>query len=151
MAVINWGYRSWRIFFAISAIWNFCGAIPALLFPETNLHQFYGIVTNDYYTIFLNRGLWLAVLLFGIGYAIVAYDPGRNLGIIIMGIMGKITVAIHWFYLFGIDKATGYAVFGATGDSLFTVFFIIYLVQGPRARENGLLSSDIMKSVVGIK
>jgi hypothetical protein len=136
MAIINWGYSGWRLFFAISAVWNFSGAIHALLFPESNLQLFYGVVTGDYYTIFLNRGVWSAVLLFGMGYAIVAYDPGRNLGIIIMGIMGKIIVAICWFYLFSVDRATGYAVFGAAGDSLFTALFIFYLVQGPRGPEN---------------
>ena len=129
---LSWSYEGWRIFFLVSALWNLSGSIPALIAPGLNLKMLYNIESDDYYTIFLNRALWWAVLIFGIGYLIIAYDPGQHLGIIVMGIIGKTVIAGHWYYLFGRGRATPAAVFAATGDSIFTLFFILYLVSGPR-------------------
>lgn len=130
---IGWSYRSWRIFFLVSALWNLSGSLPALAFPELNLELFYGITGADYYMVFLNRALWWAVLIFGIGYLIIAHDPGKNLGIVIMGIIGKTVIAVHWFYLYGIGRAEIFPVIAGAGDSTFTVFFVIYLWRGPRS------------------
>ena len=131
-------YRRWRLFFLVSGLWNLGGAIPALVSPRLNLQLMYGIFKTDesslrFYLEFLNRGFWMAVLVFGIGYLIIATNPGKHLGIVVMGIIGKVIVAMSWFFLFAMGKATGFAVFAATGDSLFTVFFILYLVRGPRS------------------
>ncbi len=117
----------------MAALWNLLGSIPAIIFPEINLRLFYGLAGADYMTLFLNRGLWWAVLFFGIGYLIIALDPARQWGIIVMGIIGKTVVAVNWFYLFHIGKATWFAVFAASGDSLFTVLFVYYLLAGPRS------------------
>ena len=136
MNPLSWNYSTWQKFFAVSAAWNLIGAIPALINPRLNLIMFYGFSSDDYYTILLNRGFWASVFIFGIGYIIIAYDPGRSLGIIIMGIIGKIFVAITWFYLFAVDRAEISAVLAGGGDSIFTVFFILYLLRGPRSADN---------------
>ena len=129
---LTWSYEGWRIFFLVSALWNLTGAIPALIVPARNLKVMYNLETDDYYTVFLNRALWWAILVFGIGYLIIAYDPGRHLGIVLMGIIGKTVIAAHWYYLFGKGRATYAVVLAATGDSIFTVFFVLYLFNGPR-------------------
>ncbi|HUT55549.1 MAG TPA: hypothetical protein VM658_19315 [bacterium] len=125
-------YQGWRRFFLVSGLWNLSGSIPVLIAPSLNLKLFYGLVSDDYYHLFLNRGLWWAVLIFGVGYLIAAWAPGRHLGIIVMGVLGKTVIAIHWFYLFSIDRATILALLAALGDSLFTVGFLLYLFFGPR-------------------
>ena len=125
-------YQTWRRFFLVSGLWNLSGSIPTLIAPSLNLKLFYGLESHEYYHLFLNRGLWWAVLIFGIGYLIAAGDPGRHLGIIVMGVLGKTVIAVHWFYLFAIDRAAIFAVLAAAGDSLFTVGFLIYLFLGPR-------------------
>ncbi len=132
---LSWNYGTWRKFFAVAAAWNLLASIPAIILPQLNLEMFYGLVTDDFYTILLNRSFWAAVLIFGIGYLIIAYDPGKSLGIVIMGIIGKILVAVVWFYLFAVDLATALVVFGGTGDSIFTVFFVVYLLRGPRSMQ----------------
>jgi hypothetical protein len=131
-------YRGWRLFFLVSGIWNLSGAVPAIFWPGLNLNLFYAITEFqdyplNYYLVLLNRSFWIAVLVFGLGYLIIASNPGKHLGIVVMGIIGKVIVAVSWFYLFAMGKATGFAVFAAIGDSLFTVFFILYLVRGPRS------------------
>ncbi|UCD84282.1 MAG: hypothetical protein JSU92_13550 [Deltaproteobacteria bacterium] len=135
MNPLTWDYGSWRKFFFVAAAWNLIGAVPALVSPRLNLRLFYAVITDNYITLFLNRGLWWAILVFGIGYLIIASDPGKHLGIVIMGIIGKTIVAGHWLYLFSIDRATALAVFAVLGDSIFTLFFLLYLIQGPRSRE----------------
>lgn len=124
---IEWSYLTWQWFFVISGCWNLIGAIPGILKPASNLEKYYNIKTEDFITLFLNRSFWLIVLLFGIGYFLIAYDPKLFYGIIIMGIIGKILVAINWIYLFVIGKGEKIIVFGAIGDSLFSIFFILCL------------------------
>lgn len=131
-------YRRWRLFFLVAGLWNLGGAIPALVSPRLNLQLMYGLSPTEesslwFYLELLNRGFWMAVLVFGIGYLIIATNPGKHLGIVVMGIIGKVLVALAWSYLFAIDKATGFAVFAAAGDSLFTIFFVLYLLRGPRS------------------
>jgi len=128
---LNWDYRTWRKFFLIAALWNFSGALPAIFYPALNMKFFYGVQTDNYYILFLNMAFWGAVLIFGIGYLIVSYNPGKNHGIVIMGIIGKTMVAATWYYLFGTDRATILSFLAATGDILFTLYFIYYLIRRP--------------------
>ena len=137
MNPFKWNHQSWRKFFAVSALWNFFGSIPAIVFPKLNMLLFYGERTEDYYALFFNRGLWVVVFIFGIGYLLVSVNPMRFTGIIIMGIIGKVTVIGTWFYMYSIERATGLAIFGATGDSLFTLLFILFLIRGPASGPDG--------------
>lgn len=123
----EWDYGKWKRFFLASACWNMFGAIPALISPRLNMLMFYGVKTDDFYTLFLNRFSWAAVLIFGIGYLMTAIDPRKFIGIIIMGIIGKTTVAALWYYLYFTDRAAIFSIFAATGDSIFTLYFIVYL------------------------
>jgi len=134
----KWDYQAWRKFFLIAALWNFTFIPPALLFPSFEVRLMYGLKTSDFYILYLNTAFFLTVLVFGIGYLIIAYDPGKNLGIILMGIIAKTMVGIGFYYLFSIDKVTLIPVFGGTVDLLFTLYFIYYLIKGPRSElQNG--------------
>ncbi len=124
---LTWELQSWRLFFLIAGLWNLTGAIPAILSPANNLEKYYDVKTDDFMTVFLNRSFWIVILIFGIGYLLIAYDPGLFYGIIVMGIIGKIIVALNWYYLRGIGKAKKGVVFVATGDLLFTILFVLSL------------------------
>ena len=130
---LKWDYQTWRKFFLIAALWNFSFVIPALLFPALIVRLAYGLQTSDFYILFLNTTFYLAVFVFGIGYLIIAYDPGKHLGIVLMGIMGKSMVFFGFLYLYSIDRVTLLALSGGTGDLLFTLYFIYYLMKGPRS------------------
>ena len=135
MNPLSWSYRDWRIFFIVAALWNALGAVPGLCFSALNLEIFYGVEGADDLTIFLNQCVWWAVLVYGIGYLIVASAPDRHLGIVAMGIIAKVIIAALWIRLFAIDRATFMAAFAALGDSVFTLLFVLYLIKGPRAPE----------------
>jgi lipid-A-disaccharide synthase-like uncharacterized protein len=122
-------YQNWRIFFAVAASWNLIGAVGALIAPRMNLEKFYGIETDDDNMIFLNRAFWWVVFLFGCGYLAIAYSPIDHVDIIFFGIAGKIMVAINWFYLCARGRARIWAFLAALGDSIFTIFFILFLLK----------------------
>ncbi len=124
-----WDYPTWRKFFLISALWNFSGGIPAACFPALNMKLFYGISTSNFMAIHLNFAFWVTVILFGIGYLMIAYSPFQNRGLVILGILGKSLVAIGWYYLYIVDRATIVSVLAGTGDLIFTVYFIIYMIR----------------------
>jgi len=124
---LTWDFQTWRLFFLISALWNFAGGIPAVLRPEANLEKYYNVKTDDPMTIFLNRTFWIMVLIFGVGYLLIACDPVMFYGIIYMGIIGKILVAVNWYYMRAVGKLNNVGVFGATGDLIFAILFIASL------------------------
>lgn len=72
------------------------------------------------------------VALFGYGYWLVARDPARNDGIIILGIIGKVLV----FGLFMADAIAGriqFAVALPTSiDALFAILFVEFLLSRRR-------------------
>ena len=124
---VNWSVLVWRIFFFISACWNFLGGINGIVRPAKNLKKYYNVQSESYITIFLNRSFWIVVLIFGIGYLLVGIDPTLFYGIVVMGIIGKIAVAINWIYIFIIKKSERIVLLGAIGDLIFTVFFVLFL------------------------
>ncbi|MFZ5571632.1 MAG: hypothetical protein ACOZF0_14615 [Thermodesulfobacteriota bacterium] len=129
-----WDPDTWKKFFLIAALWNFSGAIPGIFLSDLSLRLFYGIHTSDFHTLFLNSMFWGAVMIFGIGYLIVASDIDKNPGILILGIITKTLVALVWYYIyfFGCDRATILVVGGATGDLVFAGYFVYFLKQGPK-------------------
>jgi hypothetical protein len=128
-----WEYENWRKFFLVSALWNFLGAIPGIFFPALSMRLFYGVQVNDFHTLFLTSLFWSTVLIFGIGYLIVANAPIKNLGIIALGVIGKTIVAIAWFYIYFFcnDRATIVVVGAAAGDLIFAIYFSYYLIKRP--------------------
>ena len=116
------------------SFWNFTGAIPVIFFPALSMRLFYGVQTDDYHTLFLTSLFWGAVLIFGIGYLIVASEPQKNLGIIVLGVVSKAIVALVWYYIYFFcnDRATIVVVAAATGDLVFAIYFSYYLTKGPR-------------------
>jgi len=136
-----WMYKSWRRFFFIAALWNFAGAVPSLIYPEFSLRLFYRLPVADFYVVSLNTVFWAAVLIFGIGYLFVAKRPGRNLGILVMGVLAKIGVAVFWYQLFSIDRASIVALLAGIGDVLFTLYFLYYLMGGPREPEQATVET----------
>lgn len=126
-----WEFETWRKFFLLSAFWNFSGAIPGIFFPALSMRSFYGVQTDDYHTLFLTSLFWGTVLVFGIGYLIVANDPVKNYGIIALGVVGKIILSFTWYYIYFFckNRATLVAVGAATGDLIFALYFSYYLLK----------------------
>lgn len=118
-----------RMLFIISAIWNLIGAIFGYFNTAYTFQGFFGHELSDplYHAIY--QGAWGTTLVYFIGYSIVAYNPVRHTGIVIVGGIGKIGFAISLLklYLSGLAEAIVFIVI--VGDFIFTLLFFYYFFR----------------------
>ncbi len=120
-----------RPLFIVAAIWNLAAASVALIAPSFHTETFFGPGTTlDDPVAFLNTQMvWVTVGLFGIGYWIVARDPRKNHGIVLLAILGKVYVSVAWCWAWTADIVAPFALAGATGDLLFAAAFAFFLLK----------------------
>jgi hypothetical protein len=118
-----------RVLFIISALWNLIGAIFGYFNTANTFHEFFNRALTDplYYTIY--QGAWGTTLVYFIGYSIVAYNPLKHTGIVIVGGIGKVGFAISLlkFYISGIAGPIVFVVI--IGDFIFAFFFLYYFFR----------------------
>jgi len=121
--------KRYRLLFVAAAFWNIAAVIGALGRPAYHRSLFFAkSIQEPGFIGHLNTvGFWGSVLVFGIGYAIVAMDPRKNHGIIWMAIIGKLFVAVWWAWYFFQGKLTSFALTGAIGDAVFAFIFLGFL------------------------
>jgi len=132
MDLRGWDLSAWKKFFVVAGLWNFSFVLAAFLMPVFFIRLMYGIHTDNFYIIYLNLAFFVAVALFGIAYFMIAIDPPANTNLVILGIIGKTAVAFTFYYLFAIGRISFLAILAGTGDLLFALYFLHYLVKGPR-------------------
>lgn len=124
-----------RTLFIISALWNLLGAIFGYFNTADTFQVFFDRELTDplYHTIY--QGAWGTTLVYFIGYSIVAYNPIRHTGIVIVGGIGKIGFAISLlkFYLSGLAGSIVFVVI--IGDFIFAVLFLYYFFRLFKTRE----------------
>ena len=121
--------KNWSIIFYIAAIYNLSAAIPSLANYSMNLEIYFArsTVPDEFLAFFYHIGFWFSVLIFGIGYLLVARKPSENHGIIILAIIGKIGVGIGFIFAYWIGKATIMLAIGGFGDLFFAAMFLYFL------------------------
>jgi hypothetical protein len=75
----------------------------------------------------LDRDFASCVLIFGLGYGIVAIDPSQNHGLIWLGIVGKLGVVATLGQRWLAEVATAWVLPAAAGDLAFAVLFACFL------------------------
>jgi hypothetical protein len=122
--------------FIISAIWNLIGAIFGYFNTASTFEAFFNRELTDplFYTIY--QGAWGTTLVYFIGYLIVANNPLKHSGIVIVGGIGKIGFAISLlkFYLAGLAGPVVFVVIA--GDFIFGLLFFYYFFRLYRSKEN---------------
>lgn len=118
--------------FAVGAAWNFVIAISILVAPLISLRLLYGREpgADDSLLAMLNRDFAFCVLLLGVGYGIVAFDPSRNHGLIWIGILGKLGVVAMFGQRWLTGVATAWVLPAAAGDLVFAALFAWFLWRG---------------------
>jgi hypothetical protein len=118
--------KFFRLLFVVSALWNLTGALFGYFNTAYTFQGFFGRELADplFYAIY--QGAWGTTLVYIIGYAIVAYNPLRHTGIVIVGGIGKVGFAISLFklYLAGIASSVVFVVI--VGDLVFASLFLYY-------------------------
>ena len=124
-----------RTLFIISALWNLIGAIFGYFNTAYTFQEFFNRELTDslYYSIY--QGAWGTTLVYFIGYSIVAYNPLKHTGIVIVGGIGKIGFAISLlkFYLSGIARSIVFVV--VVGDFIFALLFLYYFLRLFKTKE----------------
>jgi len=118
--------------FAVGAAWNFVIALSILVAPLVSLRLLYGHEpgADDPLLAMLDRDFAFCVLLFGVGYGIVALDPSRNHGLIGIGILGKLGVVAMLGQRWLTGVATAWVLPAAAGDLVFAALYAWFLWRG---------------------
>jgi len=122
--------------FIVSAIWNLIGAFFGYFNTAYTFQGFFNKALTDplFYAIY--QGAWGTTLVYFIGYLMVAYNPLKHTGIVIVGGIGKIGFAISLlkFYLAGLAGPIVFVVIA--GDFVFALLFLYYFFSLYRSKEN---------------
>ena len=118
-----------RAIFIFSALWNLIGAIFGYF---NTTYTFQGIFDREltdplYYSIY--QGAWGTTLVYFIGYSLVAYNPLKHTGIVIVGGIGKVGFAISLLKFYLSDLAGPIVFIVIIGDFIFVLFFLYYFVR----------------------
>lgn len=115
-----------KVLFIVAALWNLIGAIFGYFNTAYTFNGFFARELTDplFYSIY--QGAWGTTLVYFIGYSIVAYNPLKHTGIVIVGLIGKIGFAISLlkFYLAGLAGSIVFIVI--IGDFIFSILFFYY-------------------------
>lgn len=118
-----------RWLFLWGSLWNFWVAGSILIAPDAMAKLFYGASEGlSPLTRLALQDFGSAILLFGAGYLIVALNPAMNHGIILLGIVGKLGIAVVLPYRYLTGDARGWILIPALVDLLFAILFARYLL-----------------------
>ncbi len=115
--------------FVLAALWNLIGAGYGYFNPEYTFQGLFGRELNDplFYEIY--KGAWGTTLTYFIGYLIVAYNPTKHTGIVIIGGIGKVAFAIGELRFYIAGYANPKILIIVIGDFIFSALFVYYFVK----------------------
>ena len=129
--------KRWQALFRVTGWWNVLVGAGGLVAPRWGIELFYGAdaVTNDLIANLAWGDFSVCVLLFGVGYFIVARDILQNHGIVVLGILGKAGVLVAFPLRFIEGQATPWILIPAAVDGTLALLFIIFLARRRRLFE----------------
>jgi len=128
--------RFWKITFLIAGLYTAGGVLPGIFNPEQGLLDFTNQITEDWNTIYFFRSLWITVFVFGIGFFIVALNPAKHIGIVIMGLLGKLLFASNVLIQYSSEKVSQTAMSAAVIDLIFVLLFGIFIFKYYTSQED---------------
>ncbi|MCU0428022.1 MAG: hypothetical protein MUF71_20615 [Candidatus Kapabacteria bacterium] len=125
-----------KFIFTFAAVANIFAALLALGAMDLHLQMFYGrLQVQDILLRFYHYNFWFVVLMMGFGYAVIARNPQHNRALILIGAVGKLTVAVSWMLLYTMNEATVMVLGGVVYDGLFGILFLLLYRQIPPPQE----------------
>jgi hypothetical protein len=120
--------RYWRIFFLLAGCFNVFGGVLGLLDWQRPLLE-EGLPAPNYP--FFAQLLFVAVIIFGIGYLMVWRDPLANRGIVVLGLLAKIAgMAMTWRAVaLGQLPAEPFAIQPLFADLPWAIGFALFLIR----------------------
>jgi hypothetical protein len=118
-----------KVFFITASLWNLIGAFFGYFNTAYTFNGFFDRELTDplFYAIY--QGAWGTTLVYFIGYAIVAFNPLKHYGIVIVGGIGKVGFAISLFNLYLSGLANSVVFIVIIGDFFFSLLFVYYFFR----------------------
>ncbi|MEO1100933.1 MAG: hypothetical protein AAFW65_03715 [Pseudomonadota bacterium] len=117
-----------RVLFIVSAIWNFAGALPGLMDTVGMFEREFGRDLTDPVMVAVYRGAWGTAFLYGFGFLLVAINPVRHTGIVLMGGTGKALFALNLLFMHLNGWTSSFAIVVIVGDIVFLGLFAAYFI-----------------------
>ena len=121
--------KFWKILFLIAGLYTVGGVLPGIINPEKGVFEFTGQITEDWFTLYFFKSLWITVLVFGIGFLIAAKKPTNHIGIVIMGFFGKLLFAINILMQYQNGYFSEMANLAAFIDLIFVIAFGVFIFK----------------------
>ena len=121
--------RLFRIIFIAAAIWNLCGGVLGYFNPGHTFMLLFDRSADDPILLSVFKGATGTTLTYFVGYLIVAVNPLRHTGIVIVGGIGKIGFAIQMLKFYMAGLANAHALIVVVGDMLFCTVFLYYFYR----------------------
>jgi hypothetical protein len=115
--------------FIASAIWNLIGTLFGYFNTELTFREFFNRDLTDPLFFIIYQGAWGTTFVYFFGYLIVAFNPIKHTGIVIVGGIGKIGYVISLLKLYATGLADEIVFVVIYGDILFTILFLVYFYQ----------------------
>ena len=123
--------KYYRLLFLIAAIWAWMVSVPYVFIYRYTFPMVGMRVPESPVWFFFSC---MCVAVFGIGYYIVSRDTGKNHGIVLMGMVGKILVFALFLYSTITGEISPFLMVNAGADLVFAVLFAEFLLhEGKRA------------------
>lgn len=117
---------SFRVLFAIAALWNLAGGILGYLNTGFAFELMFDRELTDPLFHGVYRGAWGTTMVYFVGYSIVAFNPLKHVGIVIVGGIGKVGFAVQLLQFYFAGLATAHAFVVIVGDFVFCLAFVVY-------------------------
>jgi uncharacterized membrane protein YhdT len=123
----NFPFFTWL--FVVAALWNLIGAGFGYFNPAYTFQGLFDRELTDPLIHDIYQGAWGTTLTYFIGYLIVAYNPVRHSGIVLVGGIGKVAFAFKLLQFNLVGYANDLVFIIIVGDFIFSALFVYYLYK----------------------
>src|SRR5687767_14269706 len=121
--------RLFRAVFIAAAIWNLCGGVLGYFNPGHAFVLLFDRSADDPILLSVFQGASGTTFTYFFGYLIVAVNPLRHTGIVIVGGIGKVGFAIQMLKFYTAGLANANALIVVVGDLAFCALFLYYFYR----------------------
>lgn len=122
----NQELKFFKLMFLLAALWNLTGAVFGYFNTAYTFQSFFDRELSDPLFHAIYQGSWGTTFVYFFGYLIVAHNPVKHLGIVIVGGIGKLGFAIKLLQLYAAGIANSLVFIVIVGDFIFLVLFAYY-------------------------
>jgi len=115
--------------FLLASAWNLAGAILGYFNTSYTFKLIFNQALTDPLLFVVYKGAWGTTLTYFIGYLIVACNPARHYGVVVIGGIGKLGFIFSLLQLYSMGLADRVIFVIVIGDAIFLGFFAYYLFK----------------------